>query len=176
MASDCKSSLITLKAFRATISSKSTRKISKSGSSLRQRQVAWILLTKFALTRPKPAVQKRANLDRTAKSVQLVWIAKYAQERVIYLQKIFLQRTGNDLNQDVENARVQAIERVKVAASAITIIRAIFAISAKILTFIWPLQPLKRRNLSVFDAISHARFDCVIKHCLMPLGWLYGRG
>ena len=83
---DCKSSLITLKAFRAIILLKSTRKILKSGSSLPQRQVAWILLTKFALTRPKPAVQKRANLDRTAKSVQLVWIAKYAQERVIHWQ------------------------------------------------------------------------------------------
>ena len=69
---DCKSSLITLKAFRAIILSKSMRKILRSGSSLRQRQMAWILLTKFALTRPKPAVRKRANLDRTAKSVQLV--------------------------------------------------------------------------------------------------------
>ena len=74
------------------------------------------------------------------------------------------------------NARVPAIERVKVAASAITIIRANFAISAKILTFIWPLQPRKRRNLSVFGVISHARFVFVIKHCLIPLGWLYGRG
>ena len=76
----------------------------------------------------------------------------------------------------MENAKVQAIERVKVAASAITIIRAIFAISAKILTFIWPLQLQRRRNLSVFDVISRARFVYLIKHCLMPLGWLYGRG
>ena len=72
------------------------KKILRSGSSLAQRQTTWILLTKFALVKQRHAAQKRANTDPTAKSVQLVWIAKCAQEMVIYKAALYFIPTEND--------------------------------------------------------------------------------